>query len=334
MKWLMTVLLATTSLALAKNKSELFFKPAHFPEPQYDFNSNPLNKGKVMLGRVLFYDPILSADSSISCASCHSPYNAFAHTDHDLSHGINDQIGRRNAPGLFNLAWQENFMWDGAISHLDKQALAPISSTLEMGETVEHIVKKLRRIAAYKKLFFNAFNDSSITGEQVLKALSGFQLTLVSGTSKYDSVQMGMSGYNIMEAKGYEIFKKNCNSCHVEPLFTNNSFISNGLTLDPDLRDFGRGELTYTSKDSMAFRVPSLRNLSFTYPYMHDGRFLKLSEAIKHYENLDLNDGKGRAIRIRLSSSEKTELTAFLLSLNDKNFLFDPKHQFPRFFFQ
>jgi cytochrome c peroxidase len=162
--------------------------PEYFPEPTYNFDNNPLTISKIALGRALFYDPILSQDSTISCASCHSPYNAFAHTDHDLSHGINDEIGNRNASALFNLAWHESFMWDGAINHLDMQALAPISHAKEMGEDIKNVVRKLQNKAIYPPLFEAAFNDSIITGAKVLKALSQFQISLVSATSKYDEV--------------------------------------------------------------------------------------------------------------------------------------------------
>ncbi|MFN9680484.1 MAG: cytochrome-c peroxidase, partial [Bacteroidota bacterium] len=124
--------------------------PAHFPNPTFDFQKTPLDSTKILLGRILFYDPILSKDNSISCASCHSPYNAFAHTDHDLSHGIFDAIGTRNAPALFNLAWQKEFMWDGAINHIDMQALAPISHPGEMGSSINEVVSALNASNAYK----------------------------------------------------------------------------------------------------------------------------------------------------------------------------------------
>ena len=116
--------------------------PLNFPAPTYNFEENPLDSNKIEKVRVLFYDPILSKDNTISCSSCHSPYNAFSHTDHDLSHGIYDSIGTRNAPALFNLAWHSSFMWDGAINHLDMQALAPINHETEMGETTKNVVNK------------------------------------------------------------------------------------------------------------------------------------------------------------------------------------------------
>lgn len=307
--------------------------PSYFPDPAYNFEQNPLSPAKAELGRMLFFDPVLSKNNTISCASCHSPYNAFAHTDHDLSHGINDQIGTRNAPALFNLAWQSSFMWDGAINHLDMQALAPISNDKEMGETILHVTQKLNQIPAYRKMCYNAFNDSLITGERILKALAQFQLTLVSSGSKYDEIKKGNESFSLQEANGYKLFKQNCNSCHTEPLFSNYSFANNGLPQDSTLRDQGRYAVSQSDADSFLFKIPSLRNLSYTYPYMHDGRFKKLNEVLNHYTSdihVSSTLSEELKIPIRLTSDEKTDLIAFLLTLNDKSFVFNPSHQFPK----
>ena len=165
-------------------KKAIFKVPPHFPKPSYNFKNNPLSENKIQLGRALFYDPILSRDNSISCASCHSQFSAFTHIDHALSHGIEDKIGIRNSPALMNLAWQNTFMWDGAINHLDMQALAPISNPTEMDESLDNIVLKLQSSKIYPKLFYKAYGDSAITGEHTLKAISQFMLTLVSSDSK------------------------------------------------------------------------------------------------------------------------------------------------------
>ncbi|MEZ4850481.1 MAG: cytochrome c peroxidase [Bacteroidia bacterium] len=307
--------------------------PEYFPTPAYSFERNPLSEAKINLGRALFYDPILSKDSTISCASCHSPYNAFAHTDHDLSHGINDQIGTRNAPALFNLAWQKSFMWDGAINHLDVQSLAPISHPQEMGENIGNVTDKLQRKKMYPPLFYQAFSDSVITGEYVLKALAQFQLTLVSANSKYDEVKKGKAEFTDQEKQGYVIFKKNCNSCHTEPLFSNYSFANNGLPVDSTLNDFGKWTITQQSEDSLLFKIPSLRNLSFTYPYMHDGRFRKLKEVLNHYSN-NIQPYPTLSDELKsfpnLTSVEQTDLIAFILTLNDKSFVFDPINKYPK----
>lgn len=312
-------------------ENDLFYQPSYFPKPTYNFGSNPLDSNIISLGRILFYDPILSADHSISCATCHSPYNAFAHTDHDLSHGLEDAIGTRNAPALFNLAWQEKFMWDGAINHLDMQALAPISHPKEMGSSIDVIVKKLNASQSYQSIFYKAFRDSFATGTKVLKALSQFQLTLVSANAKYDKVVRGEDSFTIQEKNGYQLFKIHCNSCHTEPLFSSYGFENNGLPIDPTLNDYGRWAMTNNPTDSLKFKVPSLRNLSFTYPYMHDGRFTNLKDVIHHYTNgIQITNNLSHKLidPIRLTSNEKVDLIAFLLTLNDSEFVFDKKHQF------
>jgi cytochrome c peroxidase len=326
-------LLVVIAMAFGFSKYQDFQYPDYFPVPEYNFENNPLSEKAIELGRILFYDPMLSRDNSISCASCHSPFNAFAHTDHDLSHGIDDQIGTRNALALFNLAWQKSFMWDGAINHLDMQALAPISHPREMDESIQNVVLKLQQKDIYSGLFNEAFGDSLITGEYVLRALSQFQLTLISANSKYDQVRKGVDLFNEQESKGYALFKTNCNSCHAEPLFSNYSFANNGLIVDTTLNDFGRYKVTKQSKDSLLFKVPSLRNLKFTSPYMHDGRFKRLNEVLNHYtsgiittETLDPQLRES----IELSSNDKVDLLAFLQTLNDTDFVFNPKHQFPK----
>ena len=159
--------------------------PEYFPEPTYDFSKNPLTAEGVHLGRKLFYESLLSKDNTVNCSNCHLSYTAFTHVDHALSHGINDNIGNRNSLVLMNLAWAKSFMWDGAAHHLDMQALAPISDTLEMGENIANVVQKLQNTPAYPPLFQAAFGDTIITGEHLLKALTQFQLTLISANSKY-----------------------------------------------------------------------------------------------------------------------------------------------------
>jgi len=265
------------------SKFEFFAFPKHFPTIVYDLEKNPLTQEKINLGRALFYDPILSKDGTISCASCHSPYNGFAHTDHDLSHGINDLIGTRNAPALFNLAWQTSFNWDGAINHLDMQALAPLNDAREMGETTDNLMVKLQNSKLYPTLFAAAFQDSIITGQHFLQALAAFELTLISANANYDKVKNGEEKFTEQEENGYALFQKNCNSCHTEPLFSSYGFASNGLPIDTTLNDYGKGQITGKKSDNLLFKIPSLRNLKFTHPYMHDGRFRRLNEVLHHY---------------------------------------------------
>jgi cytochrome c peroxidase len=332
-KLLLLSLLGFAIVAFRSAQDSLFVVPSNFPKPVYNFSKNSLTANKIQLGRALFYDPILSRDNLISCASCHSQFSAFTHIDHALSHGIDDKIGFRNSPALMNLAWQTSFMRDGAINHLDMLALAPMSNPDEMDENITHVVFKLQANNVYPKLFLEAFGDSVITGEHTLKAIAQFMLTLVSSNSKYDSVMRKQSVFTSKEKNGYVLFKKNCASCHTEPLFTNDKFRNNGLPIDTTLNDFGRYRVTKNPSDSLKFKVPTLRNIEFSQPYMHDGRFKKLSQVINHYTNgIEKNRTLAPELQkaIELTSNEKVDIIAFLLTLSDKSFLFNPKYFYPK----
>lgn len=326
--FILSFIIFATAFTSITNK--LFYVPKNFPTPIYNFSNNPLSKEKIALGKMLFNDPILSRDNTISCSSCHLSYTAFAHTDHSLSHGINNIIGTRNAPSLANLAWSKNFMWDGAVHHLDAQALAPITNPTEMNETLANIVFKLQKSSSYQQLFYKAFNDSIITGEHTLKAISQFLITLISANSKYDKVTRKDKNVVFSESEkvGYELFKKKCNSCHTEPLFTNNNFENNGLAIDTTLNDFGRIKISNNVADSLKFKVPSLRNCEVTYPYMHDGRFNNLQMVLLHYTN-GINYSSTLAPQLKnnflLDENDKRHIVAFLKTLTDEEFLRNEK---------
>ena len=252
-----------------------------------------------------------------------------------LSHGIRDSIGTRNSLALMNLAWSSSFMWDGAVNHLDMQALAPISHPAEMGEDISHVLAKLNASEKYPELFRQVFGSEEVTGMHFLQALSQFELTLISCDSKYDKVKRNEPGifFTEQEQKGYTLFQTNCNSCHTEPLFSSSDFKNNGLPIDGTLQDLGRMRITQAPSDSLHFKVPSLRNVEFSQPYMHDGRFNTLGQVINHYTHgispsptlsMELENG------IQLSVEDKVDLIAFLLTLTDKDFLFNPDHAFPR----
>ena len=306
--------------------------PKGWPKTNYDFSKNPLTEEGFQLGRQLFYDPILSKDSTISCASCHLQATGFTHVDHELSHGIDGKIGTRNSMTMMNLAWSKSFMWDGGVNHLDVQALNPITSSVEMNETLKNVVLKLQNSEQYKSLFTAAFGDNTITGQRILKALSQFELMLVSSNSKYDKVMRKEAVFTNQEQNGYQLFKTNCASCHSEPLFTNGKFENNGIPIDTTLKDVGRQRITEKSEDYLKFKVPSLRNIQFTNPYMHDGRFKKLTEVIKHYNSLgnDKNLPKQLQKPMHLSDNERVDLVAFLLTLTDNEFLFNKSFSYPR----
>lgn len=329
-----TALILIVCIALAFTKSELlFFTPTHWPKPVYNFTNNTLTKNKVLLGRVLFYDPILSKNNKISCASCHSQFSAFTHVDHALSHGIHDSIGTRNSPALMNLAWQKTFMWDGAINNLDVQALAPISHKAEMANDISTLVSKLNSLKLYRQLFKNAFGDSLVTGEKTLKAISQFMLTIISANAKYDRVMKKQEVFTAQEQNGYKLFQKNCNSCHAEPLFTTNEFANNGLEVDSILKDYGKVRVTKNQNDSLKFKIPTLRNIEYTYPYMHDGRFKNLSQVMNHYAS-QIQKSNTLATELQqpltFSSNDKVDLIAFLMTLSDKEFVFNKKFSYPK----
>jgi cytochrome c peroxidase len=304
-----------------------FIIPEGWGKPTYDFSKNPLTKEGFELGRHLFYDPILSRDNTISCASCHLQATGFTHVDHELSHGIDGKIGNRNSMTIMNLAWSKNFMWDGSVNHLDMQPLAPLSSFVEMDENLDNVVKKLNNSTKYKTLFYKTFNDSLITGQRMLLAFSQFIVQLNSYNSKYDKYARKEVGgeFTEQEINGLQLFRTHCAACHTEPLFTNQDFEKNGLAIDTTLNDLGRFSITRKPADSLKFKVPTLRNIQFTFPYMHDGRFKKLREVMNHYTTTDKLKKP-----IVLNSNEKTDIIAFLLTLTDNEFLFDRRFGFPR----
>lgn len=291
-----------------------FPMPDGWPATQYDFTSNPLTKEGFELGRKLFFDGRLSKDGNFPCVSCHQPFAAFATFEHDFSHGFNDQFTTRNAPALFNLAWHREMHHDGGIANLDLQPLAPITAPNEMAESLPNVLEKLKADDDYQRMFREAFGTSEISTATMTKALSQFMLMLVSSNAKYDRVKAGKDIFNVNEAAGYAIFQQKCNNCHTEPLFTNLRFASNGLTLNPALNDIGRMRITGSSTDSLHFKVPSLRNIMVTQPYMHDGRFWYLSDVYTHYEK-----------SISLSPVERSLLTEFFRTLTDSSFIADPR---------
>lgn len=329
---LLTCILCISAMGVLQE--QVFKKPPHFPQASYNFNNNSLSQDKVLLGRALFYDEALSVDFSTSCATCHSPFSAFTHNDHDVSHGIQDRFGRRNSPALFNLAWHPTFMWDGAINNLDVQALAPINHPDEMGESTQQVLKKIAHSARYRALFKRVYGDTLINSERMLKAISAFLVTLVSADSKYDRVKLGKDTFTMQEQKGYSLFKAQCNTCHTEPLFSSFTFENNGIGISEKYKDAGRGAISGLAQDSFRFKVPSLRNLEFTYPYMHDGRMHSLYEVIEHYAHTSLKKADGTFLPSpNLSPEDKVDLVAFLLSLGDRTFLYATQNQFPKEFF-
>jgi len=305
-------------LAVACSKEAIdqfvgFKTPYYFPATTYDFSNNHVSKSGFELGKTLFYDSTLSIDNSTSCASCHMQSSAFTHHEHSLSHGLNGSLTRRNAPPIMNLAWSNAFMWDGSVEKLDQQAVKPFTNPMEMGETMPNILKKINSSGMYRSMFKDAFGTAVATETQLLKALSQFMVMAVSNESKYDSVRRNQSSFSNLEKAGYDVFLQKCNGCHSEPLFTDNSFRNTQL-LPNDLMDSGRYVATKKTSDLYRFKVPSLRNLGFTKPYMHDGRFSSIDKVLDHY-NTNL---------FSISADDRIKLKAFLLTLDDKVFVSNP----------
>jgi cytochrome c peroxidase len=323
----------TSYFEITKKDVKLNF-PKNFPKPFYTFENNKVTPERFLLGRSLFYDEILSKDNTVSCASCHQRIAAFAHIDHTLSHGIYGRIGNRNIPSLQNLIWNNSFMWDGGINHLEVQPIGPITNKLEMDETIEGCISKLKKSEKYISLFQKAYGDSIINSERMLKSLTQFMGLMISNKSKYDKYLAKKVEFTPEENHGLQLFKSKCASCHTEPLFTNNLFLNNGLLPDSSLHDMGRSAITQNQDDKYKYRVPTVRNIEMTYPYMHDGRFKKLKEVINYYgtpENFTVNsDPLLKKIGV-LDFNEKRDLILFLLTLTDKEFLYDRRFVDPNF---
>lgn len=305
-----------------------FVNPEHFPDPVYEVLKNPVTKESFELGRELFYETALSRDNSISCGSCHIQSSAFTQHGHDVSHGIEDRLGSRNSPPIMNLAWNKAFFWDGGVFHLDMFSISPITNPVEMDEKMENVLEKLRSKNEYRERFKAVYGSDEITGNQVFKALSHFMIMCISSNSKYDSVMRKTEvRFTEVENKGYKIFLNNCSSCHKEPLFTDGSFRNNGLD-NKFNTDTGRQTITLDPEDRFKFKVPSLRNLTYTAPYMHDGRFTKIDQVLDHYtkglqesHTLDPLLKKNGQLGIPLTEDEKMNLKAFLKTLDDKYFI-------------
>ncbi|MEO3407161.1 cytochrome c peroxidase [Mucilaginibacter sp. CAU 1740] len=309
---------------------------------------NPTTQQGVYLGRLLFYEKKLSATNTISCGSCHQQSKAF--TDgRALSMGINNQLATRNSMSLANLLWARKFFWDGRANGLEEQATFPLTNPHEMGQAIGVSVKKLSNTKLYPGLFKIVYGDSTITGERIVKAISQFERTLISANSRYDQYLSGYYKPTADELKGMELFNRgpdpekgirgaNCTHCHGGPKTYLELFHNNGL--DSVSKDEGMAEFTGLITDRGRFKVPTLRNIALTAPYMHDGRFKTLDEVIDHYsehikQSVSLsaflqnesNITGGRSLK--LLPKEKKQLIAFLNMLTDDTFITDKRFADP-----
>ncbi|MDX2190450.1 MAG: cytochrome c peroxidase [Bacteroidota bacterium] len=305
--------------SLAQDSVVAFQYPSHFSPPLYDFSKNPMTKNGIHLGRMLFYDPILSSDSTVACASCHQPYSAFAHMNHSISHGVSRRLGHRNAPGLFNLAWSPSFMMDGGIPNLEILALRPITNPVEMNEKLENVLKKLNESKLYRTKFKDVYGAKVITTNLLLKSMSQFLVSIVSFNSRYDQYRQGKDTLSAEELRGLKLVRQHCSPCHGGEHFTDHTFHNIGLdTLLFPNNDTGRESYTMQKADRRKFKTPTLRNFSLTSPYLHDGRAYSLNMT------LDMHDSISEP-----SPVERMEIYFFLQTLFDRNLISNPDYNTP-----
>src|ERR1043166_343886 len=340
----------------AKYTPYCFVMSSTFPIPDLP-RDNPFTEERVALGEKLFHETALSKDGSLSCASCHQAKTALSDPRH-FSIGVREQLGKRNAMPLFNLAWKSSFFWDGRAPSLREQAMMPIQDHSEMDETLTNLVVKLSRetsslkpqasgkiqtsstreeSADYPALFENAFGSKEITAEKIGLAIETFVMTRTSFNSKFDRVLQGKEQFTAEEQHGFTLFSTeydprreqfgaDCFHCHGGPLFQSQAFANNGL--DSEFKDAGRAKITSKDSDLGKFSAPSLRNVALTAPYMHDGRFATLEEVVEHYATgvkrsatLDPNLAKHPDGGVPLRPADKKELVAFLKTLTDDSFV-------------
>ncbi|CAH0149554.1 cytochrome c peroxidase [Chryseobacterium sp. Bi04] len=331
---LMSVISCSDEVIQPLEKDEVYRLqfPSYFPEMSFDQSANPVTKNGVELGRKLFYEGRLSRNNTISCGFCHIQENAFTHHGHTVSHGVDDRIGIRNAPPIQNMAFLKRYMWDGVIHNLNEQPIIPITDVNEMDSSMPEAISKIKDDPKYKRLFSAAYGDENITGERVLKALSQFMASMISADSKYDRFRQGKEVFTSAESQGMAVFNQKCASCHSGELFTDESFRNTGMYYNTQFKDAGRYRVTLDQIDWMKFRVPSLRNVEYTAPYMHDGRFYTLdavlnfyTDGVENHPNLDPQLKQNNHIGIAMNTQEKQFIIAFLKTLSDKNFISNPK---------
>ncbi len=288
----------------------------HLPIPK----DNPQSTAKIALGRRLFFDRQLSADGSVSCATCHDPDRAFADS-RPVAVGIKGRTGKRNSPSLVNRAYGETFFWDGRVATLEAQVLEPIENPDELGSSVAAVVKRLAGDRTYAAEFRRAFGRA-VTGPDLARALAGYVRTILSGDAAFDRFEHGQPAALSAEQRlGLRVFRGKglCTSCHAGPTFTDEKFHNTGIAWNGrNFADEGRAAITKRAEDRGAFKTPSLREVASTAPYMHDGSFQRLEDVVEYYNrggrphpSLDPD-----LLPLRLSPVETAALVAFLRSLN------------------
>lgn len=340
-------------------KKEIEISPVEYDDTPYSLkyinntlpipnlpNDNPMTVQKVILGKMLFYENLLSLDNSINCSSCHKQTTGFSDAN-QFSIGVGGALGGRQAMPIFNMAWHENeFFWDGRAHLLRHQSIMPIENPLEMKETLDNVITKLIAIKEYRDQFKRAFGTNEITSERISFALENFMLSIVSEDSKFDKYLAGSATLSASEERGRVLFYgeyneffpstsgADCAHCHSGNNFENDLYMNNGLDTDAQFIDFGRENATNMATDRAKFKVPSLRNIEVTGPYMHDGRFTTLEEVVEHYNSGVQNSSTVNpallgttSTGLMLDAQEKIDLVNFLKTLTDNTFLNNPEYQ-------
>ncbi len=307
------------------------------PHPE----NNPFTREGVLLGRKLFYDPILSGNNKISCATCHDQKKAFSDGVALATHGASGKELHRSAPALQNLAWMKGWFWDGGAKNLESLKFGPIRHEDEMGQDMTQLLPELQNHPQYPALFKSAFGSDTVSYVNIAKALSQFQRTLISANSRYDKYIRNEGGaLNSEELEGLTLFRQKCGSCHTTDFFTDFAYHNNGLdnTFSDDFEAlaWGRGRITGKPEDIGKYKTPTLRNIAFTAPYMHDGRFNSLNDVLEHYRtgvknsaSLDPVLKQNTTPGITLTETEKTQIIQFLETLSDPDFTHNPDFSAP-----
>ncbi len=284
-------------------------------------DKNPMSQAKIELGRKLYFDPRLSKDGQISCATCHAPEKGFS-DGRPNSLGVNRQAGSRNAPTVMNRLFSKEQFWDGRAADLEDQALGPIQNPIEMGHTLEGMISNLEKIQAYAPEFQAAFGAPGITAEKVGMAIATYERAVLAGNAPYDRYQAGdKTAMSESAVRGMNLFndaqKANCVTCHAGFNFTDESYHNLGVGMDKPNPDWGRFTVTKNNFDKGAFKTPTLRNVTQSSPYMHDGGETTLLEVVNLYDRGGIkNQWLSKEIKpLHLTDQDKADLVAFLEAL-------------------
>ncbi|WP_299823801.1 cytochrome c peroxidase [uncultured Pontibacter sp.] len=309
---------------------------ASVPTPE----RNPTTKEGILLGRMLFYDPVLSKNGNVSCATCHQPDKAFTDGKALSTAGVSGKPLLRHVPTLANVAWMQGLFWDDGAKDLESLSFGPLTHPDEMGQNLKELARKLQQHAKYPAMFRKAFGTDSITSAAIGRALAQFQRTLISGNSRYDKYIRNEAGSSLtaLELNGLVLFKEHCSSCHTSDFFTDNQYHNNGLDAAysdaNEAMEYGRGRITHAPEDIGKYKTPTLRNIALTAPYMHDGRFTTLEQVLEHYASGVIASAtlapelqKQERLGIPLTQAEKESIIQFLGTLTDEEFVKNPELQ-------